>query len=108
MKLDSFTLSLFNRTNAGDPASWKRSVQIIPFDEGFDYKYDIFDVTKVALHDDYPLIPSAGWSSIEILRTSSQVESLPFVYADAQRYCLSGNYSGSTSTPRTHESRQLV
>ncbi len=32
-------------------------MQIIPFEEGFDYKYDIFDVTKVVLHEDYPLIP---------------------------------------------------
>ncbi len=36
---------------------WKLYVQIIPFEEGFDYKYDIFDVTKVVLHEDYPLIP---------------------------------------------------
>jgi catalase len=32
-------------------------VQIIPENEGYDYKYDIFDLTKVWLHSDYPLIP---------------------------------------------------
>jgi catalase len=31
-------------------------VQIISFEAGFNYTWDIFDVTKVVLHKDYPLI----------------------------------------------------
>ena len=29
----------------------------MPENEGLDYRYDIFDVTKVWPHSDYPLIP---------------------------------------------------
>ena len=32
-------------------------VQIIPEAEGEAYKYDIYDITKVWPHSDYPLIP---------------------------------------------------
>jgi len=115
VKLDSFTTSLFNRIDAGNPASWKLSVQIIPFEEGFDYKYDIFDVTKVVLHEDYPLIP-VGRMVLDRNPENyiAQVESLAFApsnlvpgiygspdkmlqarlfaYADAHRYRLGGNY----------------
>lgn len=28
----------------------------MPFDEGFKYKWNIFDVTKIWPHSDYPLV----------------------------------------------------
>jgi len=56
-KLDSFTQSPFNRIDAGTPTAWKLSVQIMPYDDAFTYEYDPFDLTKVILHKDYPLIP---------------------------------------------------
>jgi len=115
VKLDSYTLSLFNRIDAGNPASWKLSVQIIPFEEGFKYKYDIFDVTKVVLHEDYPLIPvgrmvldrnpenyiaeveSVAFSPANLVpgiygSPDKMLQARLFAYADAQRYRLSGNY----------------
>ncbi len=115
VKLDSYTLSLFNRIDAGNPASWKLSVQIIPFEEGFKYKYDIFDVTKVVLHEDYPLIPvgrmvldrnpenyiaeveSVAFAPANLVpgiyaSPDKMLQARLFAYADAQRYRLSGNY----------------
>ena len=41
----------------GGQASWTWNVQIMPEKDGENYKFDIFDVTKVWPHGDYPLIP---------------------------------------------------
>ena len=46
---------LFSTIEDGNFPSWTLYVQIIPYQEGLDYKYDIFDVTKVVSHKDYPL-----------------------------------------------------
>ena len=48
--------SLYDLIDKGEAAQWTMYVQIIPFEEGFNYKWDIFDVTKVVSHKDYPLI----------------------------------------------------
>ena len=48
--------SLFDLIAGGDKAQWTMYVQIIPYEEGFNYKWDIFDVTKVVSHKDYPLV----------------------------------------------------
>ena len=48
--------SLYGLIDGGDVAQWTMYVQIIPYEEGFNYKWDIFDVTKVVSHKDYPLI----------------------------------------------------
>ncbi len=114
-KLDSFTQSLFNRIDAGTTTAWKLSVQIMPYEEAFTYKYDPFDVTKVLLHADYPLIP-VGRLVLDRnpVNYAAEVESLAFspanlvpgifvspdkmlqgrlfAYADAQRYRIGGNY----------------
>ncbi|GAC1524834.1 MAG: catalase KatA [Vulcanimicrobiaceae bacterium] len=114
-KLDSFTQSLFNRIDAGETTAWKLSVQIMPFDEAFTYKYDPFDVTKVLLHADFPLIP-VGRLVLDRNPTNyaAEVEALAFApsnlvpgihvspdkvlqgrlfgYQDAQRYRLGGNH----------------
>lgn len=47
---------LYDDIDKGKFPSWKVCVQLIPYKAGFDYKYDIFDVTKVVSHHDYPLI----------------------------------------------------
>jgi len=114
-KLDSFTQSLFNRIDAGEVTAWKLSVQIMPYEEAFTYEHDPFDVTKVLLHKDYPLIPVGR---IVLNRNpvnyAAEVESLAFApsslvpgiyaspdkmlqgrlfaYSDAQRYRIGGNY----------------
>ncbi len=114
-KLDSFTQSLFNRIDAGNTTAWKLSVQIMPDDEAFTYEYDPFDVTKVLLHKDYPLIPVGRMVlNRNPVNYTAEIEALAFApsnfvpgiyaspdkvlqgrlfaYSDAQRYRLSGNY----------------
>lgn len=94
---------------------WDVDVQIIPYDEGFDYKSDIFDVTKVVSHKDYPLIkigefilnenPLNYFDEVEELAFSPAnfvpgIEASPdkllqgrlFGYKDAARYRLGSNY----------------
>lgn len=115
-KLDSFTQSLFNRIDAGTTTAWKLSVQIMPYDDAFTYTYDPFDVTKVWLHEDYPLIPVGRLvldrnpvnyaAEVEALAFSpanlvpgiyaspdKMLQGRLFAYADAQRYRIGGNYA---------------
>lgn len=54
---DYATQDLFDNIAKGNFPSWTWYVQLIPEKEGENYKYDIFDVTKVVPHKDYPLIP---------------------------------------------------
>ena len=54
---DHATQDLFETIQKGGTASWSVSVQIMAFDDGFKYRWNIFDVTKVWPHRDYPLIP---------------------------------------------------
>lgn len=53
---DFATQDLFENIEQGNYPKWKFCVQIIPEKEGYDYKWDIFDVTKIWNHSDYPLI----------------------------------------------------
>lgn len=46
---------LLESIEKGDHPRWTLSVQVIPFEEGFSYKTNIFDVTKTVSHADYPL-----------------------------------------------------
>ncbi len=43
--------------DAGDHPSWTLSVQVMPFEEAADYRFNPFDLTKVWPKGDYPLIP---------------------------------------------------
>ncbi len=54
---DHATRDLYQSIKNGDFPAWKVSVQIMPPQEGADYRFDIFDITKVWPHGDYPLIP---------------------------------------------------
>lgn len=54
---DYATRDLVNHIDAGKTAEWQLSVQVIPEKDGFNYKWNIFDVTKIVPHADYPLIP---------------------------------------------------
>ncbi len=90
-------------------------VQIIPYEEGLNYKWDIFDVTKVVSHKDYPLIkvgkltlnqnPSNNFTDVEEAAFSPAnlvpgIEASPdkllqgrlFSYKDTQRYRLGVNF----------------
>jgi catalase len=48
---------LFESIAAGTHPAWQVSVQIMPVEDAHHYRYDPFDVTRVWLHKDYPLIP---------------------------------------------------
>ncbi len=106
---------LYNSIEDGDFPSWTLYVQIIPYEEGLNYKYDLFDVTKVVSQKDYPLIevgkmelngnPENNFDEVEELAFSPAnlvpgIEASPdkllqgrlFSYKDAQRYRLGINF----------------
>jgi catalase len=47
---------LWNSIKGGDHPSWTLKVQIMPFEDAADYRFNPFDLTKVWPHSDYPLI----------------------------------------------------
>ncbi|MEZ5374764.1 MAG: catalase [Microthrixaceae bacterium] len=46
---------LFNSIRDGEHPSWTLKVQVMPFDDARDYRFNPFDLTKVWPHGDYPL-----------------------------------------------------
>jgi catalase len=54
---DHTTRDLFDNIKNGNFPSWTASIQVMPVDDAAKYRYDVFDVTKVWPHKDYPLIP---------------------------------------------------
>ncbi len=53
---DHATKDLYEAVARGEFPSWRVSVQIMPVAEAEDYRWDVFDITKVWPHEDYPLI----------------------------------------------------
>ena len=47
---------LWEAIERGDYPSWSLNVQIMPFEDAANYRFNPFDVTKVWPHGDYPLI----------------------------------------------------
>jgi catalase len=47
---------LYEAIERGDHPSWTLRVQIMPFDDAVNYRFNPFDLTKVWPHADYPLI----------------------------------------------------
>jgi len=47
---------LYEAIERGDHPSWTLKMQIMPFDEAKNYRFNPFDLTKVWPHSDYPLI----------------------------------------------------
>ena len=54
---DYATRDLAKHIEAGNTSEWDVFIQAIPEKDAFSYKWNIFDVTKVVPHGDYPLIP---------------------------------------------------
>jgi len=54
---DHATRDLCQSIARGDYPAWTLYVQIMTPDEAKDYRFDIFDITKVWPHGDFPLIP---------------------------------------------------
>ena len=48
---------LWESIDGGDLPSWELRMQVMPFEEAADYRFNPFDVTKVWPHGDYPLVP---------------------------------------------------
>ncbi|PSK89394.1 catalase [Murinocardiopsis flavida] len=47
---------LYDAIDRGDYPSWTLNVQVMPFEEAAEYRFNPFDLTKVWPHGDYPLI----------------------------------------------------
>ncbi|MQA02412.1 MAG: catalase [Streptosporangiales bacterium] len=53
---DYHTRDLYRSIDRGDFPSWTLYMQIMPFAEAADYRFNPFDLTKVWPHSDYPLV----------------------------------------------------
>ncbi len=53
---DHATRDLYDAIERGDYPSWTLQMQIMPNEEAKDYRFDVFDITKVWPHADYPPI----------------------------------------------------
>ena len=53
---DYHTRDLYEAIKRGDYPSWTLHMQIMPFEEAKNYRFNPFDLTKVWPHADYPLI----------------------------------------------------
>jgi catalase len=53
---DFLRRDLWDALAAGDAAEWRLEMQIMPFEEAADYRFNPFDLTKVWPHADYPPI----------------------------------------------------
>ncbi|MFC4908992.1 catalase [Actinomadura gamaensis] len=99
----------------GDHPSWTVNVQIMPFEEAADYRFNPFDLTKVWPHEDYPEITIGRWTLnrnpenyfAEIEQASFEpsafvpgigpspdkmLQGRLFSYPDAHRYRIGPNY----------------
>ncbi|QIQ02901.1 catalase [Streptomyces liangshanensis] len=53
---DHHRRDLYEAIASGDAPTWTLKVQVMPFDDAADYRFNPFDLTKVWPHADYPLI----------------------------------------------------
>ncbi|GES30334.1 catalase [Streptomyces angustmyceticus] len=107
---------LFEAIDGGNAPSWTLYVQVMPFDDAPDYRFNPFDLTKVWPHGDYPLIevgrmtlnknPEDYFIHIEqaAFEPSNMVPGVGpspdkmllgrlFSYADTHRYRIGPNYA---------------
>jgi catalase len=112
---DHATRDLFNAIKNGDYPSWTLQMQIMPAKDAESYRFDVFDVTKVWPHGDYPPInigkmvlnrnPSNYFAEVEQAAFSpanfvpgigaspdKMLQGRLFAYHDAHRYRLGPNY----------------
>ncbi|MBT0726459.1 catalase [Rosenbergiella australiborealis] len=112
---DFHVRDLYNAISEGNNPSWTLYMQIMPFDEADNYRFNPFDLTKVWPHSDYPLIkvgkltlnqnPTDNHAQIEQaafepnnlvpgigLSPDKMLMGRIFAYADAHRARLGVNY----------------
>jgi catalase len=53
---DAHLRDLYDAIERGEHPSWTLYVQVMPFDDAWDYRFNPFDLTKVWPHGDHPLI----------------------------------------------------
>ncbi|WP_418888661.1 catalase [Mycolicibacterium neoaurum] len=122
---DAHQRDLFDAIERGEFPSWTLKMQIMPFEDAKDYRFNPFDLTKVWPHSDYPLIdvgkltlnrnvtdyhtemeqaafepnnavPGTGLSPDKMLLARD------FAYADAHRHRLGVNYKQiPVNSPKT-------
>ncbi|SDS18228.1 catalase [Microlunatus soli] len=112
---DAHRRDLFNAIKNGEAPIWNLHVQMMPFDDAADYRFNPFDLTKIWPHSDYPLIkvgrlvldrnPENFFAQIEqaAFEPSSIVPGVGFspdkmllgrvfAYSDTHRYRIGPNY----------------
>ncbi len=112
---DHATRDLFNAIKNGEFPSWTLQVQIMPVKDAANYRFDVFDVTKVWPHSDYPPVevgrmvlnrnPENYFAEVEQAAFSpgnfvpgiaaspdKMLQGRLFAYYDAHRYRLGANY----------------
>lgn len=112
---ESHQRDLLESIDKGDFPRWTLYVQIMPEDDAFNYSFHPFDLTKVWLHEDYPLIevgvlelnrnPENYFAEVEQsafnpanvvpgigFSPDKMLQGRLFSYGDAQRYRLGVNH----------------
>ncbi len=112
---DHATRDLSNAIKKGEFPSWTLQVQIMPAKDAENYRFDVFDVTKVWPHGDYPPMdigkmvlnrnPANYFAEVEQAAFSpgnfvlgigaspdKMLQGRLFAYQDAHRYRLGPNY----------------
>eukprot|EP00455_Lapot_gusevi_P016474 TRINITY_DN184_c0_g1_i4.p2 TRINITY_DN184_c0_g1~~TRINITY_DN184_c0_g1_i4.p2 ORF type:complete len:279 (-),score=122.93 TRINITY_DN184_c0_g1_i4:156-962(-) len=112
---DHATRDLFNHIASGNAATWTAYAQIMPEADALKYKWNVFDVTKIWPHADYPLIrfgklvlnrnPSNYFAEVEQSAFSPShlvpgiepsmdrmLQGRLFSYPDTHRHRLGANY----------------
>ncbi|APU18264.1 catalase [Actinoalloteichus sp. GBA129-24] len=113
---DHHIADLWDAIVAGDHPSWTLHVQVMPYEDAADYRFNPFDLTKVWPHGDYPLIkvgrlvldrnPENYFAQIEqgAFEPTNLVPGIGpspdkmllgrmFSYPDAHRYRIGPNYA---------------
>ncbi|AIJ26753.1 catalase [Amycolatopsis methanolica] len=113
---DYYIRDLWTAIERGDHPSWTLYVQVMPYEEAADYRFNPFDLTKVWPHGDYPLIkvgryvldrnPSNYFAEIEQAAFSpanmvpgigpspdKMLQGRLFAYPDAHRYRIGANFA---------------
>ncbi|MBC8497589.1 catalase [Candidatus Bathyarchaeota archaeon] len=112
---DHATRDLYKAIERGDYPAWNVYVQIMKPEDAENYRFNVFDVTKVWPHGDYPLIPlgrmvlnrnptnyfndveQAAFSPGNLVpgiapSPDKMLQGRLFAYHDAHRYRLGANY----------------
>jgi catalase len=113
---DYYIRDLYSQIDKGNHPSWTLHVQVMPYEEAADYRFNPFDLTKVWPKSDYPLIkvgryvlnrnPENYFADIEqaAFEPANLVPGIGpspdkmllgrlFAYPDAHRYRIGANYT---------------